>query len=120
MKNGENVIYYCQFDTVGKSYDELLVISEESFGTLKLAVEKTSAFLGKQDKAEALKLLRACVGVAVLESASLSLGADLLVKLTADEFSFSEPFNILFARLCYLAKSVKIENEAQKCVVSIE
>ena len=120
MERGKNIIYYCEFDAQGKSYDELSDISEKAFESLKYAVEKPSAFSKKQGKAETLKLMRACIGIAALESSELSVSPDLSIDLISDEFKFSELFTLLFANMCSLAKSVKIKAESQKCVVSIE
>ncbi len=120
MENGENIIYYCKFDTQGKSFDELSDVSKEAFEALKYAVEMTSAFNENKDKAETLKFLHVCLGFAVLECCEISVNSDLCINLIADEFKLSESSNLLFAHICSLARTVKIKAESQKCVVSIE
>jgi len=120
MKNGENVIYYCQFDTVGKSYDELLSVSDEAFETLKLAVEKTPAFVDNEDRSVLLRLFRACIGIANVSNAELAVDSDCIVKITAESFDFSGPYSVFLSYVAYLASSLKIETEANKCVIVIE
>jgi len=120
MKNGENVIYYCQFDTVGKSYDELSDISDEAFETLKLALEKTPAFIDSKRRSELLKIFHSCIGIATSSSAALAVDSDCKVRLTAESFDFSESSEIFLSCVSFHARSMKIGIEAQKCVIFIE
>ena len=112
----QDVIYFRDFDTKDKSYDEKTVVSSEAFEEINKALDYSSD--------ERLRLIKLSVGVAVDVGTSLSVGKNgegkLIVKImSASPLGFDQFTMILLEKICGLAKSVKIESEDGKCAVSV-
>ena len=119
MENIEkNLLYRFDSDTHGKSYEEMDVISDNVFRELMCSIENVAYFDAESSKA-AFRLLRICVGIAVLECAELEVYRNGNIKLTSDKFCFSDNGVALFEQMCSLIKEIKIETATKKCSVLI-